>query len=92
MMNKQVWMTLSWVLCNSSALLPNIALLEMSVVMPLFFGNWGDLVTLVSLVNSVKRGRWHITLLLWDLFLKFPLSQLKLFVKDERRATGMFDF
>ena len=55
MMNKQVWMTLSWVLCNSSALLPNIALLEMSVVMPLFFGNWGDLVTLVSLVNIVYQ-------------------------------------
>ena len=46
------------VLCNSSALLPNMALLEMSVVMvvmPLFFGNWGDLVTLVSLVNSVYQ-------------------------------------
>ena len=43
------------VLCNSSALLPNIALLEMSVVMPLFFGNWGDLVTLVSLVNIVYQ-------------------------------------
>ena len=55
MMNKQVWMTLSWVLCNSSALLPNIALLDMSVVMPLFFGNWGDLVTLVSLVNIVYQ-------------------------------------
>ena len=29
------------VLCNSSALLPNIALLEMFMAMPLFFGNWG---------------------------------------------------
>ena len=38
------------VLCNSSALLPNIALLEMSVAMPLFFGNWG-----LSLVNRVYQ-------------------------------------
>ena len=28
-----------------------------------------------------KRGRWDITRLLWDLFLKFPLSQLMLSYK-----------
>ena len=37
-----------------------------------------------------ERG-WANPALLLDSFLKFPLSQLKLFVKDEEHATGMFD-
>ena len=42
------------------------------------------------ILSNQERG-WLFTGISLYSFLKFPLSQLKLFVKDEKQATGMFD-